>query len=175
MSLFPSPIEPSPSLHFTPSYKVYPIMLSLKLLILISFFQYGQTVTLTLSELEDWKNQMRAELKLEIKTEIFQEINTQLGNVAKTSQEIITVVQDHGVQLGNLQEFTQEVHNNTIQIKNLGDELQETNVMVGNQSTELINLKEVLIHFKIILIAAGTISGPVSVNIRFEVQTCNQQ
>ena len=89
----------------------------LNLLILVIIFQYGQTVTLTLSELEDWKNQMRVELKLEIKTEIFQEINTQLGNVAKTSQEIITVVQDHGVQLGNLQEFTQEVHNNTIQIK----------------------------------------------------------
>ena len=86
----------------TSDRKKYPIMLSLKLLILISLFQYGQTVTLTLSELEDWKNQMRAELKLEIKTEIFQElpetedikrINTQLGNFVKTSQEIITAVQ----------------------------------------------------------------------------------
>ena len=45
----------------------------------------------------------------------------------------------------------------------------------GNQSTELINLKEVPIHFKIIRIAAGKISGPVSVNIGFEDQTCNQQ
>ncbi len=46
----------------------------LTLLILISIFQYGQNVTLTLSELEDWKNQMKAELKLEIETEIFQEL-----------------------------------------------------------------------------------------------------
>ena len=119
----------------------------LNLLILVIIFQYGQTVTLTLSELEDWKNQMRVELKLEIKTEIFQEINTQLGNVAKTSQEIITVVQDHGVQLGNLQEFTQEVHNHTIQIENLGAELQETNILVGNQSTELNRLEDKLIGF----------------------------
>ena len=33
----------------------------------------------------------------------------------------------------------------------------------GNQSTELINLKEVLIHFRIILIAAGKILAELSV------------
>ena len=122
-------------------------MLLLNLLILISIFPYGHSVSLTLSELEDWKNQMRAELKLEIKTEIYQKISTQLGNIAKTSQEIITVVQDHGVQLGNLRELTQEVHNHTIQIENLGAELQETNSLVGNQSTELNRFDNALIGF----------------------------
>ncbi len=93
-------------------------MLSLKLLILISLFQYGQSVTLTLSELEDWKNQMRAELKLEIKTEIYQElpetedikrIYTELGKNSKNSHELISAVQDHTIQLESLQEFSQEL------------------------------------------------------------------
>ena len=110
---------------------------------MISLFQYGQTVTLTLSELEDWKNQMRAELKMEIKTEIFQEMNTQLGNAEKTSQEIIS-----------LQELTQEVHNHTIQIETLGAELQETNILVGNQSTELNRLENKFIGFNETLIAS---------------------
>ena len=124
---------------------------------MISIFQYGQSLTLTLSELEEWKKQLRAELKLEIKTEIFQElpeteeditrIDTQLGSVVKTSQEIITAVQDLSIQLQSLQEFSQEVHNHTMQIENLGAELQETNILVGNQSTELNRLEDKLIGF----------------------------
>jgi myosin heavy subunit len=129
----------------------------LNLLILISIFQYGQSLTLTLSELDEWKKQMRAELKLEIKTEIFQElpeteeditrIDTQLGNVVKTSQEIISAVQDLSVQLQSLQEFTQEVNNHTTQVENIEAELQETNSLVENQSTELNRFENELIGF----------------------------
>ena len=45
-------------------------MLSLNLLILISLFQFGQSLTLTLSELEEWKKLMKAELKQEIFLEL---------------------------------------------------------------------------------------------------------
>ena len=130
----------------TSDRKKYPIMPSLKFLILISLFQYGQSVTLTLSELEDWKNQMRAELKLEIKTEMYQELpetedmtrmNTKLNNFEKTSQEIITAVQDHGAQL---EELTLEVHNHTTQIENLGTESQETNGLVEHHSNKINEL-----------------------------------
>ena len=124
---------------------------------MISIFQYGQSLTLTLSELDEWKKQMRAELKLEIKTEIFQElpeteeditrIDTQLGNVVKTSQEIISAVQDLSVQLQSLQEFTQEVNNHTTRMENIEAELQETNSLVENQSTELNRFENELIGF----------------------------
>ena len=104
-------------------------MLSLNLLILMSIFQFGQSLTLTLSELEEWKNLMKAELKLEI-----------LSNVEKTIQEIITAVQDHGIQLGSLQEFKQEVHNHTTQIESLNTEIQETSGLVEDHSSKINEL-----------------------------------
>ena len=92
---------------------------------------------------------MRAELKLEIKTEMYQELpetedmttmNTKLSNVEKTSQEIITAVQDHGAQLESLQELTLELHNHTTQIANLGTEIQGTNGLVENHSNKISEL-----------------------------------
>ena len=116
---------------------------------MISLFQFGQSLTLTLSELEEWKKLMKAELKLEIKTEMYQELpetedmtrmNAKLNNIEKTSQEIITAVQDHGAQLESLQELTLEVHNHTTQIENLGTELQETNGLVEHHSNKISEL-----------------------------------
>ena len=113
--------------------------------LLISIFQYGHCVTLTLTELEEWKKEMKAELKSEVKNEIFLELseteeikrmNREIQEVIKTNQEIVTVVQDHGIKLGSLQEFTEKFQETETQIDNLGKGLNETIILVENLEVE---------------------------------------
>ena len=70
--------------------------------LLMLIFQYGYCLTLTLSELENWKKQMKAELKNEIflelaETEEMKRMNKEIHEVTKSNEEIVTVVQDHTI------------------------------------------------------------------------------
>ena len=65
--------------------------------LLIFVFQYGHCVTQTLTELEDWKNEIKAELKNEIFEELaetaeIRRIDSKLNEITKSNQEIKTVV-----------------------------------------------------------------------------------
>ena len=111
------------------------------ILLLMSIFQYGHSLTLTLTDLENWKKQMKAELKSEVKDEIFLElseteeikrISKEIHEVTKNKEEIITVVQDHGIKLGSLQEFTEKFQETETHIENLGKELNKTISLIGN-------------------------------------------
>ena len=78
---------------------------------------------------------MKAELKSEVKNEIFLELseteeikrmNREIQEVTKTNKEIVTVVQDHGIKLGSLQEFTEK--------------FQETETQIDNENTHFRNV-----------------------------------
>ena len=104
-------------------------MLVINFLILSSIFQYGHCLTVTLTDLENWKKQMKAEVKDEVKKEILLElseaeeikrINTKIHDVTKANQEIVTVVQDHGTKLDSFQKITEKFRETETQIENLG-------------------------------------------------------
>ena len=126
-------------------------MLLIYFVILLSIFQYGHcSLTLTLTDLENWKKQMRADLKEEVKKEIFLELpeseeikrmNSKIHQVTKSNQEIITVVQDHGTKLDSFQEFAEKIQETEIQIENLGKDLHETKVHVENHSNMITSFE----------------------------------
>ena len=65
--------------------------------LLIFIFRYGHCVNQTLTELEDWKNEIKAELKNEIFEELaetaeIRRIDSKLNEITKSNQEIKTVV-----------------------------------------------------------------------------------
>jgi len=105
--------------------------------LLMFIFQYGYCLTLTLSELENWKKQMKAEVKNEIflelaETEEMKRMNKEIHRVTKSNKEIVTVVQDHSIKLVGLQELTGKFQETKTQIENLGDELNATISNVEN-------------------------------------------
>lgn len=85
--------------------------------LLIFIFRYGHCVNQTLTELEDWKNEIKAELKNEIFEELaetaeIRRIDSKLNEITKSNQEIITVVQDHGIKLNSLHELIEKLQEN---------------------------------------------------------------
>ena len=134
-------------------------------IILLSIFHYGHCLTLTLEELENWKKLMKAELKQEIflempETEEIQRINQKIQEVTKGNEEIITVVQSHGITLDSFQELRQnfqetetiiENHSNLlddlvakqneteVKIEDLTTNQNENLVIVNNQISDVVN------------------------------------
>ena len=91
------------------------VMNSIFLLILI--FRFGHCVNQTLTELEDWKNEIKAELENEIFEELaetaeIRRIDSKLNEITKSNLEIITAVQDHGIKLNSLQELIEKLREN---------------------------------------------------------------
>ena len=117
-------------------------------IILISILHYGHCLTLTLEELENWKKLMKAELKQEIflempETEEIQRINQKIQEVTKGNEEIITVVQSHGITLDNFQETETIIENHSNLLDDLVAKQNETEVTIDelkNNQTESLDI-----------------------------------
>ena len=114
-------------------------------IILLSILHYGHCLTITLEELENWKKLMKAELKQEIflempETEEIKRINRKIQEVTKGNEEIITVVQSHGISLDSFQEFRENFEETGTQIESLSRDLSETKILVENHSNLLTDI-----------------------------------
>ena len=114
-------------------------------IILLSILHYGHCLTLTLEELENWKKLMKAELKQEIflemsETEEIKRINQKIQEVTKGNEEIITVVQSHGISLDSFQEFKENFKETGTQIESLSRDFSETKILVENHSNLLTDI-----------------------------------
>ena len=114
-------------------------------IILLSILHYGHCLTITLEELENWKKLMKAELKQEIflempETEEIKRINRKIQEVTKGNEEIITVVQSHGITLDSFQEFRENFEETGTQIESLSRDLSETKILVENHSNLLTDI-----------------------------------
>ena len=95
-------------------------------IILLSIFQYGHCLTLTLEDFDNWKKLMTAELKEEIfaelpETEEIKRMNKEIQEFTKTNEEIATVVQSQGIKLDS---FQANIENQTKQIKKLENRIE---------------------------------------------------
>ena len=117
-------------------------------IILLSIFHYGHCLTLTLEELENWKKLMKAELKQEIfleitETEEIKRINQKIQEVTKGNEEIITVVQSHGITLDNFQETETIIENHSNLLNDLVAKQNETEGTIDelkNNQTESLDI-----------------------------------
>ena len=98
---------------------------------LLSIFQYGHCLTLTLEDFDNWKKLMKAELKEEIfvelpETEEIKRMNKKIQEFTKTNEEIATVLQSQGIKLDS---FQANIENQNKQINQLANTRTATAVL----------------------------------------------
>ena len=109
---------------------------------LLSIFQYGHCLTLTLEDFDNWKKLMKAELKEEIflellETEEIKRMNRKIEEFTKTNEEILSVVQSHGIKLDSFQANIENQSNQINQLENRIEVLDENQNEVKNLTSSM--------------------------------------
>ena len=111
-------------------------------IILLSIFQYGHCLTLTLEDFDNWKKLMKAELKEEIfvelpETEEIKRMNKKIQEFTKTNEEIVTVVQSQSIKLDSFQANIENLTNQINQLANRIEVLDENHNEVQNMTSSM--------------------------------------
>ena len=111
-------------------------------IILLSIFQYGHCLTLTLEDFDNWKKLMKAELKEEIfvelpETEEIKRMNKKIQEFTKTNEEIVTVVQSQSIKLDSFQANIENLTNQINQLANRIEVLDENHKEVQNITSSM--------------------------------------